>query len=277
MEQACILDVSHLSIAFRSVVALEDVSLQVRTGEILALLGADGAGKSTVMKILGGLYPAKSYEGEIIFAGQPVVLNVPRDAISHGISVVPRRPGVFGSLSVAENIVMGHWETSRGFLIKRQAMRHQAEETLRWLGVTLDLDARADQLDPGQKRVVALARAVSTKPQLVVLDEPAAYVSGPSAMSQLLRIVRLFAAQGITTLYLTRTPAEAIQIADRITILRDGITEGTFERADFDQTVLTVQMMSQQPGRPAGIDDDAEESSGLLGSLKSIFSFGSRR
>ena len=83
--------------------------------------------------------------------------------------------------------------------------------------------------------------------------------------------------KSITTLYLTRTPAEAIQIADRITILRDGITEGTFERADFDPTVLTMQMISQQPGRPAGMEDDADEPGGLLGSLKSIFSFGSRK
>jgi ABC-type sugar transport system ATPase subunit len=277
MQQSNILEVSHLTIVFRSVVALEDVSLQVRTGEILALLGADGAGKTTVMKILGGLYPAKSYQGEIALAGEPAIFNTPRDAIRRGISVVPRRPGVFGSLSVGENIAMGNWETSGGFLIKQQAIHDQAQETLKWLGVTLDLSVPAEQLDPAQKRVVALARAVNTQPRLVVLDEPAAYVSGPAAMGQLMRIVRLFAARGITTLYLTRTPAEAIQIADRITVLRDGITEGTFERADFDPTVLTMQMMSQQPGRPAGMDDDADAPGGLMGSLKSIFSFSSRK
>lgn len=277
MQPTNILEVSHLAIAFRTTVALADVSLQLREGEILALLGVDGAGKSTVMKILGGLYPANLYQGEIVFAGEPAAFKNPRDAIRRGISVVPRRPGVFGSLSVAENIAMGSWEASRAFLLQQQVIHQRADETLRWLGVTLDLDARAEQLDPAQQRVVALARAVNTRPRVVVLDEPAAHVSSAAGMSQLLRIVRLFAGEGIATLYLTRTPVEAIQIADRITLLRDGVTGETYERADFDATTLTLQMMSQQPGRPAGIDDDADAPGGLLGSLRSIFSFGARK
>ena len=219
MEQSHILEVSHLAIMFRSVVALEDVSLQVRAGEILALLGADGAGKSTVMKILGGLYPAKSYQGEIVLAGEPVVFNTPRDAIGRGISVVPRRPGVFGSLSVAENIVMGRWETSRGFMINKHAVQQQAEETLRWLGVTLDLDARAEQLDPAQKRVVALARAVSTKPRLVVLDEPAANLDIVTEREVLTTIEALTA--GRTTLIITHHLI-GLERADEILVLDRG-------------------------------------------------------
>jgi ribose transport system ATP-binding protein len=277
MEQTHLLDVRRLSIAFRSAVALEDVSLQIQPGEIHALLGADGAGKTTLMKILGGLYAAPLYRGEILLAGTPVILRTPSEALQQGIAVIPRRPSVFGSLSVAENIIIGHWETKHGILIDRRAIRQQAEATLKWLGVTLDLDVRAEHLDAVQKRLVVLARALSIKPRLVVLDEPAAHVATPLAMSQLLRIVRLFAAQGITTLYLTRTPLEAVQIADRISVLRDGITEGTVKRADFDATALTLAMMSQHPERGAGMDDDAEEPGGLVGSLRSLFSFGSRR
>ena len=162
-------------------------------------------------------------------------------------------------------------------LIDRQATYRQAEAALKRLEVKLDLAARVEQLDPAQKRLIVLARALNVKPRLVVLDEPAAYATGVAAMSQLLRIVRSLAGQDVATLYLTRTPAEAMQIADRITVLRDGMTADTFERAGFDATTLTVAMMSQHPERGAGVDDEAEEAGGLLGSLKSIFSFGSRR
>ena len=277
MDAPYSLEVSHLTISLRSVVALEDVSLRVRPGEIHALLGTDGAGKTTLLKILGGLYPASTYRGEIRLAGQPVTLRSPRDAIERGVAVVSRRPSVFGSLSVAENIVMGQWQTQHGFLINRQAILRQADATLKRLGVTLELDARADRLDPTQKRVVVLARALNVNPRLVVLDEPAAYATSPAAMSQLLRIARLLASQDIAILYLTRTPSEAMQIADRVTVLRDGITGRTFERVDFDATALTVEMASQHPERGAGMDDETEQPSGLLGSLRSIFSFGSRR
>jgi len=277
MEQPhTLLEINHVAISFRSAVALEDVTLKAYTGEIHALLGADGAGKTTLMKILSGLYPAPSYRGEILLDGTPVTIRSPKDALQLGIAVVSRRPAVFGSLSVAENIVMGNWQFNHSLLINRQKIGQEAEATLKWMGVTLDLEARAETLDPAQKRVVALARALSIKPRLVVLDEPAAHATGVTAMSQLMRMVRLLASENITTLYLARIPAEAIQIADRITVLRDGRTVGTFDRTNFDATELSVQMMSQHPERGAGIEDEPEGPGGLFGSLRAILRLGSR-
>ncbi|MCX6029388.1 MAG: ATP-binding cassette domain-containing protein [Chloroflexi bacterium] len=278
MEPSNVLEVNHLTLSFtysilscRTVTALDDVSLKVRTGEIHALLGQDGAGKTTLMKVLGGLYPAKSYRGEIVLAGRPVVLRAPDEATRHGVAIIPRRPSVFANLNVAENIVMGRLMTSRKFLIDRAANRTQAEGILRELEVTLDLDARVNQLDARHKRLVALARALSTRPRLVVLDEPAAFGVAPAETSQLIRILRLFAGQNIASLYLTRDPEEAMLIADRITVLRDGTIAGMFERVNFDKDTLTQAMLSRQPDRGPGVEDD--EVNDGVGGVFSIFRF----
>ncbi|MBC8447751.1 MAG: sugar ABC transporter ATP-binding protein [Chloroflexi bacterium] len=258
MEPPSILEVRHLRISFRSVQALADVSLKVRMGEIHAVLGQNGAGKTTLMKILGGFSPAKAYQGEIIIAGQPVVLSTPHQAVRNGMAIVPRRPSVFPNLSVAENIGMGQWKAGRTFAINGNAVRRRAEGTLRELGVTLNLDAGVGELDAGQRRLVAIARAVSGRPRLIILDEPAMYATAPAEISQLIRILRLLADQNIASLYLTPNPEEAMGVADRITVLRDGTVAGTFERINFDAATLAMAMISNQPGRGAGMDNDEE-------------------
>jgi ABC-type sugar transport system ATPase subunit len=271
MEPANVLEINHLTLAFRTVMALNDVSLKVRTGEIHALLGQDGAGKTTLMKVLGGLIPAKAYRGEIVLAGSPVLLHGPDEASRHGVAIIPRRPIVFPNLSVADNIVMGRLVTSRKFLVDRAAQRKQAEGLLRELEVTLDLDARVHRLDARHQRLVALARALNTRPRLMVLDEPAAYGVSPAETSQLIRILRLLAGQNIASLYFTRDPEQAMLIADRTTVLRDGAIAGTFERVNLDKTTLVTAMISQQPDRGPGPEED--ETDDGVGGVFRVFRF----
>jgi len=256
MEPQSVVEVNHLSICIRSVQALVDVSLKVSAGEIHAVLGHNGAGKTTLMRILGGFYPAKAYEGEIIVAGQPVLLSTAHQAARTGIAVVPRRPSVFPSLSAAENIGMGQLKTDRRFITNRSGLRRQAEGTLRGLGVSLDLDARASDLEAGQRQLLAIARAVSGRPRVIVLDEPTTYATAPHETNRLIRILRLLAKRNTSSLYLTANPEEAIRVADRITVLRDGTVAGTFESMDSDAATLALAMTSNQPGRSAGPEDD---------------------
>jgi ABC-type sugar transport system ATPase subunit len=223
------------------------------------------------MKVLGGLYPAKSYRGEIVLAGRPVILHSADEATRHGVAIIPRRPIVFANLTVAENIVMGRLMGSRKFLINRAADRKQAQDALRELGVTLDVDARVGQLDARHKRLVALARMLNARPRLVILDEPAAFGVAPVEMSQLIRILRLLAGQNIASLYLTRDPEQAMLIADRITVLRDGTSAGTFERVNFDKATLVQAMMSQCPERGPGPED--EDVYDGIGGMFRIFRF----
>jgi ABC-type sugar transport system ATPase subunit len=275
MNDANILEIEHLTKPFRGVMGLEDVALAVRVGEIHGLLGENGAGKTTLMKLLGGLYKVDSYQGEIRMAGKPAALRSPRDSLEQGIAVVPSRPAVFSGLSVAENIVLGRWQVERKFMVSADAARREAAETLQRLGVTLDLEAKVGKLPAGQKRMVVLARALSSNPRLLVLDEPSVFASGPAEISSLMRLLRQLAGQGISSLYLTRAPLEAAQIADRITVLRDGHTTMTVERESFDPATLALAMMSEHPERQPGADD-AQEEGGLFGSLRNLFSFGSR-
>jgi ABC-type sugar transport system ATPase subunit len=272
-----LLEIRQLTVAYRATPALIDLSLAVRAGEIHALLGENGAGKTTLLKLLGGLRPGGSYTGEILFDGRPLVPSTPRDSLSQGIAVLPRRLSVFPALSVVENILIGHMPSTRSFLTNTPAARQQANEVLQRLGVSLPLESRVSQLSDAQKRVVILARALSTHPRLMVLDEPATSVPGAAEMSQLIRILRTLVGQGLAVLYLTHSVLEAMDVADRISVLRDGAVVDTLERIAFEQTRLVLAMMSKHPERVAGPDDDQEGTGGLFGGLRSMFDFRGRR
>ena len=264
-------EIKHLAKTYPKAVGLEDVSLDVSSGEIHAILGENGAGKTTVMKILGGLEPAGSYEGELRKNGELLLFRNPADSIHHGIAVVPRRLSVFDKLSVAENIVVGNWEQKSAFFVRESQTIKQAQAALDFLQVKLDLNIPASTLNPGHKRVLMIARAVNTHAQLLVLDEPASFLNSAEAMSQLLRIIRQLAKNYVAILYLTRRPGEVLQIADRVTVLRDGAVAEEFTRADFDETKLALAMISQRPGYDNYIDEDEEPERGLTGMFRSLF------
>jgi ribose transport system ATP-binding protein len=277
MDQPNLLEIRHLTVVYGATPALTDLSLAVRPGEIHALLGENGAGKTTLLKLLGGLRPGGAYTGEILLDARPLVPLTPRDILSQGIAVLPRRLSVFPALSVVENILIGHIPSGRSFLTNMPAARQQANETLQRLGVSLSLESRVSQLSEAQKRVVMLARALSTHPRLMVLDEPATSVPGAGEMSQLIRILRALAGQGLAMLYLTHSVPEAMDVGDRISVLRDGTVVDTLERIAFEQTRLMLAMMSQHPERAAGPDDAEEGTGGVFGSLRSMFDFRGRR
>ena len=277
MDQPNLLEISHLNLTYKGTPALTDLSLAVRPGEIHVLLGENGAGKTTLLRLLGGLRPGDAYSGEILLGGRPVVARSPRDSLSQGIAVLPRRLSIFPALSVVENILIGHMPSSHSFLTNTTAARQQANEIVQRLGVSLPLEKRVAQLSEAQKRVVMLARALSTQPRLMVLDEPATAVPGAGEMSQLIRILRTLAAQDVAVLYLTHSVPEAMDVGDRISVLRDGTVVETVERTAFDQTRLMLAMMSQHPERTAGPEDEDEGTGGIFGSLRSMFTFRGRR
>ena len=278
------LDLAHISMRFSDrrvgteAIALDDVTLAVQPGEIHVLLGENGAGKTTLFKILAGMHRAGSYTGEIRIVGQPVNLRSAQDALRNGIGVVARRSGIFSKMSITENVTLGWWaENHRGFVLSRKAMEERALAILERLNLKLDVIAPANRLNAGQQRLVLIARALATDPKVIVLDEPAAFLTSTGEQAQLIHGVRLLAEQGIGCLYLARRPAEAVLIADRVTVLRDGRLNGSWPRIELDELKLTQAMMSQRIGDGDYVDHDApEESGGFLGSLRSIFSFSKR-
>lgn len=283
-DPASVLELAHITLRFHNrrtgsdVVALDDVSLAVLPGEIHVLLGENGAGKTTLFNILAAKHPAGAYTGEIRIAGQPVILRSAQDALRHGIGVVPRRSGIFSKMSIAENVALGWWtESHRGIMLNRGAMDERALVVLERLNMKLDVTALANRLSTGQQRQLLIARALATDPKVIVLDEPAAFLTTASEQAQHIHMIRLLAEQGIGCLYLTHRPAEAALVADRVTVLRDGRLNGAWPRVEIDELKLTQAMISQRIGDGGYVDhDEPDEPEGLLGSLRSLFSFGRR-
>ncbi len=266
-----VLELEHITKSYGETVALSDVSFSVRRGEIHAILGDNGAGKTTLLKLLTGLLPAGSYSGTVKAHGEPVVIRAPGDAIKHGIGIVPRRPGIFTGLTVADNVVVG--KEMHGLIVNQARIRDAAVKLMEVVGLKLDPMAKASGLSPGQQRLLMIARALSLDTRIVVLDEPAAFLATAQDLSQLFRALRTLAERDIATLYLTRRPAEAIQIADRISVLRDGVVVAEWPRVEFDETTLIRHMQSQRIGDAGYVDhDDLNQSRGWLDGLRSLFS-----
>ncbi len=269
-----LLELRHLTKTYPNVAALDDFSLDIQTGEIHVLLGELGAGKTTLLRILAGIHPHSAFKGEIVLNGQVVQFDNPADAIRAGISVVMRRVGMFEQLTVAENIVMGRWEHQNRFFIRSGEVQKQAQAALDMLHLHLPLEAKVGQLNPTQQRLLMIARAVSVHPYLVVLDEPTTNLTTPEAISQLVYAVRRLPALGITCLYLSRRLPDAVQIGDRVTILRDGRAAGTYEREYFDEAEMGKAMVSQRLGdiEHIDVDEKGDGAGGLTGLWKNLFS-----
>ncbi len=272
MDTPNILEITNLTKALPKAVALDDISLQVATGSIHGLVGDTGSGRHTLMKILAGIYPAGTYEGQILYCGQALALKEPRDAIRSGIGVVPRKGGVFDSLSVAENIMVTSWQMRRRFLVIRGQIEHQAAAVMSKWGIDIDPHMPAGGLTPGQKREVVILRALCIDPQLVVLEEPLADLSSVQAVSQIMWLIRRIVERNLSVLYMARRPSNAMQVADRITVLRDGQVAGSWERTGFEETAMLTATLSQRMGELGDFEGElTEEPSGFLGSLRSSF------
>jgi ABC-type sugar transport system ATPase subunit len=269
METPNILEFVHLTKALPKAVALDDVSFQVATGSIHGLVGDTGSGRHTLMKILAGLYPAETYEGQILYNGQVLLLAEPRDAIRAGIGVVPRRGGVFDSLSVAENIMVTSWQVRRRFLVIRGEIERQAAAVMEKWSIDLDPQMPAGGLTPTQKREVMILRALCIDPQVVVLEEPLADLSTVQAVSRIMWLIRRIVEHGLTIVYMAKRPSNVMQVADRITVLRDGQVAGNWERDSFDETSMLTAMLSRRFGDLGDFEGElTEEPRGFLGSLR---------
>jgi len=269
MDTPNTLEIAHLTKALPKAVALEDVSFQVPAGSIFGLVGDTGSGRHTLMKILAGIFPAETYEGQITFDGRLMLLKEPRDALLAGIGVVPRRAGVFDSLSVAENIMVASWQVRRRFLVVGGQIEQQAAALMEKWGINLDPHVPAAGLTPAQKREVMILRALCIEPRLVVLEEPLAELNSAQAVSQIIWLIRRMVERGITLLYMARRPSTVMQVADRIAVLRDGQVSGSWARDSFDETAMLTASLSQRMGDLGDFEGElTEEPRGWLGSLR---------
>ncbi|HWP20048.1 MAG TPA: sugar ABC transporter ATP-binding protein [Burkholderiaceae bacterium] len=203
---------------FGSVRVLHGVSFALAPGRVYGLLGENGAGKSTLMKILAGYETAT--EGRVRLGGEPVHFGGPREAESRGIVLIHQEFNLAEHLSIAQNIFLGH-ERKRGWLLDDRAMREETRGLLREVGLNADPDTPVRQLIVAEKQLVEIAKALSRKARVLIMDEPTATLT-PSETQRLFELVARLKRQGTTIVYISHKLDEVERITDEIVVMRDG-------------------------------------------------------
>ncbi len=226
--------------AFGGVHALNGVSFDVRPGEVHALVGENGAGKSTLIRIMAGAHRPDS--GDVLVQGEPTTMRSPADALRLGIAVIYQEPTLFPDLDIAENIYMGRQPLRPGTRhLNWRAMHRGAGELIDRLGVRLDQLARVRGLSVADQQMVEIAKALSRNARVLIMDEPTASLS-LREVNDLFRIVRQLRAGGVAVVFVSHRLEEVYEIADRITVLRDGKNAGEGTTTELSQDRL-IQMM----------------------------------
>ena len=215
-----ILEMRSITKSFPGVKALEDVSLNVRRGEIHAICGENGAGKSTLMKVLSGVYPHGQYEGLILFDGKEAQFSDIRASEALGIVIIHQELALVPQLSITENIFLGNEQGHHG-LVDWSAAHARARDLLKMVGLDDLTDTPVRRLGVGKQQLVEIAKALSKKVTLLILDEPTAALNETDSQ-KLLGLLRGFKAQGISSVLISHKIKEVESIADTITVIRDG-------------------------------------------------------
>jgi putative multiple sugar transport system ATP-binding protein len=238
-----ILSMHGITKSFPGVTALRDVEFSVRRGEIHAICGENGAGKSTLMKILSGVHPHGTYSGEVVFDGEVCSFSGIRDSEARGIVIIHQELALVGQLSIAENLFLGNEMTKRG-MIDWNRTNHEAEKHLRRVGLRENPVTQAGELGVGKQQLVEIAKALSKKVKLLILDEPTAALNDDDS-AHLLELLRGLREDGITCVVISHKLSEIIAIADTITILRDGRTIETLDATDVTENRLIAGMVGR--------------------------------
>ncbi|NLF28870.1 MAG: sugar ABC transporter ATP-binding protein, partial [Clostridiales bacterium] len=231
-----------ISKTFPGVKALSRIDFDLFPGEVHCICGENGAGKSTLIKILSGAYQPDP-GGSVEFEGKRMVLT-PRLALELGIQTIYQEFNVFPELSVTENIFAGLEIVGRGMVVNRAEMRKKAQDALNYLRCRFSPDALVGELSSGEKKLVEIAKAIVFQRKIVVLDEPTASFS-VSEIEMLLDVVKKVAASGIAVAYISHHLDEVFRLADRITILRDGMKILTANAGEIDEQGLVRNMVGR--------------------------------
>jgi ABC-type sugar transport system ATPase subunit len=213
-----LLEMEHIHKSFGPVQVLRDVRFDLQPGQAHILAGENGAGKSTLMKILGGVYP--DYEGTIRLRRQPVRFRSVQDSAAAGISIIYQELSLVGPLSIYENIFLGRMP-HRFSWVNAARMKNEARRLLEELGLSMDIQTPVDQLPIGQQQMVEIAKALSYNAEVIVMDEPTSALTEPE-VKKLFEIIGRLKRKGCGIVYISHKMEEIYQIADRITVLRDG-------------------------------------------------------
>lgn len=243
MSENDILLIENISKSFPGVKALNDVSLTVRRGTIHALMGENGAGKSTLMKILDGIYTPDS--GQIIFQGQPVTIDNTQTALKLGISMIHQELSPIPHMTVAENIFLGREPIGRFGLINKRQLNANTRALLNRLEINIDPESLMKDLSVANTQMVEIAKAISYEASLIIMDEPTSAIT-EREVTHLFSMIRSLKVKGVTIIYITHKMDEVFQIADEITVLRDGKHVATVPATRTNKVGLITMMVGRE-------------------------------
>ena len=237
-----ILEMKSITKEFPGVKALDDVTFSVRKGEIHCLVGENGAGKSTLMKVLSGVHPYGSYSGDIYIEGELQKFNSIRDSEHAGIAIIYQELALIPELSVYENIFLGN-EVTNGLVIDSNESISQAMDILGKVGLDVNPMTKIKNLGVGKQQLIEIAKALKKQVKILILDEPTAALNETDS-DNLLRLIRGLKEEGVTSILISHKLREVMEIADTITVLRDGKTVTTLDvKADNVTEPILIKHM----------------------------------
>jgi len=250
MQNDYVIEMLNIRKEFPGIVANDDITLQLRRGEIHALLGENGAGKSTLMSVLFGLYQPE--KGIIKKNGEIVTINNPNDATALNIGMVHQHFKLVDVFSVLDNIILGAEDTKMGFLQKKEA-REKVQALSEKYKLHVDLDAKVENISVGMQQRTEILKMLYRENEILIFDEPTAVLT-PQEIDELMEIMRGFAKEGKSILFITHKLNEIMAVADRVTVLRKGRYVGTVETKTTNKQELSNMMV----GRPVQLQVQKE-------------------
>jgi monosaccharide-transporting ATPase len=247
---------SGIGKSFPGVRALNNVDFKLRRGEIHALMGENGAGKSTLVKVLTGVYPMD--EGSVRLDGNPIVIRSTQDAQKQGISTVYQEVNLCWNLTVAENLFLGREPRKMG-LIDWKQMNRKAADLLQELNISADPAAQLDSYSIAIQQMIAIARAVNTDCEFLILDEPTSSLDADE-VKKLFSLMRQLRDKGVGIIFITHFLEQVYEICDRITVLRNGELVGEYEVENLPRLELVTKMMGKEIENLSDLNVDKDES-----------------
>lgn len=244
MEKDIVLRMTNISKSFPGVKALQNVDFALRKGEIHALMGENGAGKSTLIKVLTGVYSMDEGKIQMGESGENIVNRSPQEAQEHGISTVYQEVNLCPNLSVAENLFIGREPRKLGFIDWR-SMNKQAEELLKSLDITAGATDKLEECSIAKQQMIAIARAVAMKCQVLILDEPTSSLDDEE-VEKLFVLMRRLREQGVGIIFVTHFLEQVYEVCDRITVLRNGKLVGEYPVQELPRVELVAKMMGKK-------------------------------
>jgi ribose transport system ATP-binding protein len=238
-----LLEVRSLSKRFPGVQALDKVALHIDAREVLAVVGENGAGKSTLMKILAGIYAPDA--GEVLLDNQPLRLTGVRDALSRGIVLIHQELNLAGSLSVAANLFLGRERLRGGVFLDRRTMAREGNRLLARVGLNVPLHRPVADLSLGQQQLVEIARALDRKARILIMDEPTSSLT-TAETERLFTVIAELKRSGVAVVYISHRLAEVREVADRVTVLRDGRNAGELARDAISHDAIVRLMVGRE-------------------------------